>query len=407
LYRIQFRNGDRKRKSIRLSGVTKKAADGIRAKIEALNACRIAGQPMSADLANWVASRGDDLYDKLVDAGLLEPRQKIQQWTLGAFIDDYIASRNDVEDRTHINWKSTRHKLTDYFGEDRDLTTITEGDAFEWRQHIAKENAPATLADHVKFAKAFFRHAVRKRILPSNPFADLRGAATHNSDRQHFVSKETIKKAIDSCPDAQWRLILALCRFGGLRCPSEVLTLTWDDIDWDGERFTVTAPKTKKQGKPFRVVPLFPELRPYLDDAYDLAAEGDVFCITKYRSQDTNLRTQFQKILRRAEVEAWPRLFQNLRSSRETELAEEFPLHVVTAWLGHTPKIATTHYLQTTEKHYAKAVAEGGAGGGAVSGRKRQQTPADADAKTQKTLGNGVSLEIPGVDQYTPLDSNQ
>jgi hypothetical protein len=76
-------------------------------------------------------------------------------------------------------------------------------------------------------------------------------------------------------------------------------------------------------------------------------------------------------------------------------------------WIGNSPTIATTHYLQTTEKHYAKAAAGGGARGGAVDGGKPQQTPADADAETQTTPGNRVFFEIPEVDQYTPLDSNQ
>jgi hypothetical protein len=52
----------------------------------------------------------------------------------------------------------------------------------------------------------------------------------------------------------------------------------------------------------------------------------------------------------------WPKLFVNLRSTRETELVEQFPMHVVTAWLGNSPDIAKKHYLQVTEDHFAKAV---------------------------------------------------
>ena len=60
--------------------------------------------------------------------------------------------------------------------------------------------------------------------------------------------------------------------------------------------------------------------------------------------------------MKRAGLEPWPRLFHNLRASRETELAEQFPLHVVTAWLGNTPRIAMKHYLQVTESDFTKAV---------------------------------------------------
>lgn len=407
LYRIQFQNASKQRRYVRLAGVSKKDAEGIRRRIEALNSCRISGQPLAPDLAAWTAGLGDDLHGKLVTVGLLEPRQKQERWTLGAFVDEYIASRADVEDRTHINWRMTRHKLTDYFGEDRDLLSITEADAFEWRQHLAKTYASATLANHVKFAKAFFKHAMRKRIIAQNPFAELKGAATHNSERHAFISHETILQAIEACPDAQWRLILALCRFGGLRCPSEVLSLRWCDVDWEAKRLTVISPKTRKQGKGFRVVPLFPELEPYLADAFECAEEESVYCVTRYRSQDVNLRTQLLKILRRAGVEPWERLFQNLRSSRETELANEFPLHVVTAWLGNTPRVADKHYLQVTADHYAQAVAR-------VelqvepkvseSGSRRSQPLSE---NPENSRGNAVFPTFPAVDEYTPLDSNQ
>jgi len=68
------------------------------------------------------------------------------------------------------------------------------------------------------------------------------------------------------------------------------------------------------------------------------------------------MRTQFGRIIVRAGLEPWPRLFHNLRASRETELAQEYPVHVVTAWLGNTPKIAMKHYLMTTDSDFQKAV---------------------------------------------------
>ena len=48
----------------------------------------------------------------------------------------------------------------------------------------------------------------------------------------------------------------------------------------------------------------------------------------------------------------WPKLFQNLRSARETELTERFPLHVVTAWIGNSELVARRHYLQVTDEHF-------------------------------------------------------
>lgn len=52
----------------------------------------------------------------------------------------------------------------------------------------------------------------------------------------------------------------------------------------------------------------------------------------------------------------WPKLFQNLRSTRETELAETFPLHVVCSWIGNTQSVVAKHYLQVTDEHFKKAL---------------------------------------------------
>ena len=88
---------------------------------------------------------------------------------------------------------------------------------------------------------------------------------------------------------------------------------------------------------------------------FELAADGSVYIITRYRDTNTNLRTQLNRIIRRAGLEPWPKLFQNLRSTRETELAEQYPIHVVCAWIGNSKAVAAKHYLQVTDDHFAKA----------------------------------------------------
>jgi hypothetical protein len=71
--------------------------------------------------------------------------------------------------------------------------------------------------------------------------------------------------------------------------------------------------------------------------------------------RNCNLRTRFLKILKRAGVQKWPRLFRNIRSSRQTELAEIFPSHVVCAWMDNSEDIAKKHYLQVIDAHFATA----------------------------------------------------
>ena len=55
-------------------------------------------------------------------------------------------------------------------------------------------------------------------------------------------------------------------------------------------------------------------------------------------------------------MKLWPKLCQNLRSTRETELAEQYPIHVVCEWIGASQPVAMKHYLQVTEEHFEQAL---------------------------------------------------
>ena len=198
--------------------------------------------------------------------------------------------------------------------------------------------------------------AVRWQMIVENPLADVKAGSQTNRERMYFIPCDVAQKVFDACPDAQWRLLFALSRYGGLRCPSEHLLLKWGDVDWGRSRIRVTSPKTEgHEGGGERFVPMFPGLRPYLLEVFDEAPAGTEWVITRYRDRHCNLRTQLKRILRRAGVSAWPKLFHNLRSTRQTELAERYPIHVVCAWLGNSRAVAQAHYLQVTDAHFEQA----------------------------------------------------
>jgi integrase len=80
--------------------------------------------------------------------------------------------------------------------------------------------------------------------------------------------------------DAPLGVIIALARFGGLRSPPEVLSLKWEDVALPRGRIVVDSPKAEHiEGKASRVVPIFARLRPYLEEAWELAGPGEVYVI--------------------------------------------------------------------------------------------------------------------------------
>jgi site-specific recombinase XerD len=268
---------------------------------------------------------------------------------------------------------------------------------------LADGLAPATVGREVKRARQFFRAAVRRKLIDENPFTDVAAPPQVNSSRAHFVTREITEKVLAACPDAEWRLIVGLSRYGGLRCPSETQALRWGDIDWASNRINVPSPKTEHlPGGAYRTIPLFAELRPLLSGAFDQAESGSIYVVSRYRGDNQNLRTQFERILRRAGVRAWERLFHNLRASRETELTEHFPLHVVCDWIGNSAVIAAKHYLQVTDSHFSKAagmgpdesvVAGSGVGGakcGTPVSEKVAQNAAQHPVASQRTEGKSI-----------------
>lgn len=352
--------GVKGRKPIYLGKVSRKAAESICTRVEAIVAAQFQGVALDTETAAWLGSRPDTFYAKLANVGLVSPRDvkpEAPAVTLNAWLQSYIASKPGMKPNTLKNYRATVKSLTEFFGSDRPLATITPGDADEWHaKQVGLEFAPATIGRNVKRAKQFFRAAERKKLIAENPFVDLKAPAQVNKTREFFVTREATDKIIAECPDAEWRLIVALARYGGVRTPSETQALRWGDVDWAGGRIRVRSPKTAHHpGGESRMVPLYPELRPHLEAAFDAAPEGAEHCISKHRIGSGNLSTGLRRIMERAGVAPWPRLFQNMRASRETELTREHPLHVVTAWIGNSAPIAARHYLQVTDADFQRA----------------------------------------------------
>ena len=362
---IQLVGSDGKRRTIRLGKVSQRMAESVKYRVEQLNAAKISGHAPDDDTARWVAGLPGELAAKLARAGLIPSRERPVTTTLQQFLEDYIAERKDVEPSTKLVWGHTKRNLLKFFGDKRDISDITPGEADQFKQWlIGQEYASTTIHKRLQFARTFFRAMLRRKLIPENPFSEVQSPAIGVADRQRFISQAETTALWEACPDHHWRMILALSRYGGLRTPSETLSLRWQDINWEKNRIVVQSPKTKRHGKPTRTIPLFPELREHLETSFELAPEGAVYVVDeRFRKAlrpdgwgNCNLRTTFEKIIERAGLTQWPRLFHNLRASRETELVERFPVQVVVDWLGNTPTIALKHYLMTTDEHFAEAV---------------------------------------------------
>lgn len=401
LKRIMFRDEAEKQKSLRLGKCSERNALLALSAMEHLLEAKQHDAAPHHDGVRWLDKIDDRLHARVVALGLAQPRDTAVV-TLGMLLDRFDAAAA-VKASTRAAYKQTTDSLRASLGADTPLGLLTPADADGWRKSIAepvkvtdddgkettKQLAPATVAKRVHVARAIFKRAIRWGLIPSSPFAELRAGSQSNPDRAHYVAPESIRAILEACPDDQWRAVVALSRFAGLRCPSEIVALRWGDVNWERGRLMVRSPKTAgHEGHAVRVVPIAPELRPILQDLFDRAEVGVEAVVPRLRDPAMNLRTTFGKIIAKAGVTPWPRLFHNMRASCACDWVERFPAHVVAGWLGHSPLIAARHYLQTRDAHFDMAI--GGAGGTGhgeaatnPATQAHQSDPTASEGKTQ------------------------
>ena len=416
--RILFVDPDGKRQSIRLGRVSKRTAESMKFRIEQLLEVRQFGRAMESDLAEWVKGLELSLGKKLARRGLIPKPDDDPTVTLRTWLDAWKARRKgDYKPASLIAWGQVIDALAKHFGDDCALDSIDPAKAESFRQSMIKSDLRATtIHKRLQHARMFFADAVREGVVGSNPFEFVRHRPGDASERRQYVPEADVMRVIEFAPTSTWKLLIALSRFGGLRVPSEALSLRWADIDWERQRITVPSPKTEHiAGRGYRVIPLFPVLRPYLDAAWAEAPEGAEYIIpeeVRNRAQgpggwaNANLRTQLQKIIRRAGVESWSRLWHSMRASCESDLARRFPLAVVCKWLGNTQAVALRHYIDVTDDDFRKALEATESGNPKAAQKAAQQVTAVMRNEWQTFTGE--KKETPGFPGFSePCETMQ
>ena len=146
-------------------------------------------------------------------------------------------------------------------------------------------------------------------------------------------------------------------------------------------------------GGALRWIPIFPELAPLLSKRYAEAAEGESLVLPMLVGRtDASLRKPIEKAIKNAGLTQWPRLWHNLRATRQTELENEFPSHVVCAWLGNNQATARAHYLQVTDEHFEKGAAQNAAqsayDNGDSDGQRSQSVEQQSEEMSEESNGD-------------------
>ncbi|MGL6225017.1 MAG: phage integrase SAM-like domain-containing protein [Thermoguttaceae bacterium] len=338
-------------------------------------------------LSNWLQGIDDDLHAKIAKAGLCKERAT---GTLLGLVGGFIERRKPtVKKSTMVCYEQAKKKMLSFFGEKRNPQTITKEEAQKFATYLRGVlQAEATVDKVMRQVKVLFNDAVELELIKENVFKRIRTNGNPDENRNEYLSQDTIDNIIENgCPNAEWRLLLALLRYGGMRMPSETMLLRWQDVDFTGEKnwlgnkkpaIRFRTEKTKHhRGGGMRTIPIFGKILPHLEDVSELATaratqtgkpEPYVFWtmlppdirLDEVSRGRKNFRTCFCKILKRMNLDPWPKLFQNLRRSCRNDLERcgAFTPKTIDAMLGHSSDVAAKHYSDVLPDDFSNGLSK-------------------------------------------------
>jgi len=227
----------------------------------------------------------------------------------------------------------------------------------------------ATANKDIRTLRSIFNLAIEPRrylLEGQNPFARIKGRKTTENEIR-YVEIEEYLALMDKARDLWWRGLLSIAYGSGLR-QSEILNLTWKDVDFESQLITIAAKKESQRllawdpkSRRNRIVPVSDQSAQLLADLQLRAEEGFPYVfiapqrLKRIRERQrigtwtprsqiiNNLDRDFRILRCKAGVDEC--VVHDLRRSAITNWAKNLPIQVVQQLAGHAD-------ISTTRKYY-------------------------------------------------------
>lgn len=348
-FSVRFTVPGQPRRRVRLSGMGQDRAGLARHHVEVLIRARKLVQPVPVMTLDWLYRSGPpNLQQALAESGVLDNRRLLGD-AGRAWILERIGAANHPK-RVEA-CERLLDSLIDALG-DVELESITHEQLSEWAREI--DGAENTVTGYVRLAQQLFAWTVEQRLLSTSPAAELQGVYVA-SDKLVEVSAETVRQLMEIV-DPELRLFLALARWGGLRL-AEIPRLMAEDVDWAKGELSVRESKRAKSGYSRRLIPLFDELKGPL---LQLQGNQQLVMPALARLSQSGVTDRVERAAGQLGIKLWPRPWQNMRATRETELIRENPENIVDVckWIGNSPQVALKHYAIARSSALRRAAGE-------------------------------------------------
>ncbi len=290
---------------------------------------------------------------EMAEGKFLEKRRE-SKTTLAEMAKLYLDNHAKPAKRS---WKDDKRLLdgfVEYFGDIR-LSEITPLTLENYRRDKktpdkkGKKLADATLNRHMAALKTMFSKAVEWGKAASNPVKTIK-LYHENNARTRFLERGEIKALLAACPDWLKPIVVAAVHTG-LR-KAEIVSLTWDDIDFQNMILRVRDSKNKSARHVPMSLPLVGTLRAINkapDSPYVFACESRALLYGR-------IRYAFQEAVATAQLSGKV-VFHSLRHSFASHMVMNgVDLPTVGSLMGHKTAKMTERYSHLSPDHKARAI---------------------------------------------------
>ena len=159
----------------------------------------------------WLESATPEIREKLAKAGLIEiPKTH----TVKEVWDLFLKQKTDVKDSTKKTYDDAKRRFFGFFKEGEILSELTQTRMRQWKTSLLETLAESTVAGTVTKVKAVFNWTVEAGMIEESPLDGVGRGSFVNKENDRFITNEEYKRLLDACPCLDWRVIIALVRYG-------------------------------------------------------------------------------------------------------------------------------------------------------------------------------------------------